>query len=133
MAASTPTRTEHDSMGELQVPADALWGAQTQRALQNFPVSGIPMHPGFIHALGAIKAAAAEVNAGLGLLDEKFIECLQSPQTKARVQEDIKEGIKLSIEGTPTAYLNGRQVPVTYKGALGAVLEHLAKSGMGEK
>ena len=71
MAASTPTRTEHDSMGELQVPADALWGAQTQRALQNFPVSGIPMHPGFIHALGAIKAAAAEVNGGLGLLDAK--------------------------------------------------------------
>ena len=71
MAAPTPTRTEHDSMGELQVPADALWGAQTQRALQNFPVSGIPMHPGFIHALGAIKAAAAEVNGGLGLLDAK--------------------------------------------------------------
>ena len=71
MAAPTPTRTEHDSMGELQVPADALWGAQTQRALQNFPVSGIPMHPGFLHALGAIKAAAAEVNGGLGLLDDR--------------------------------------------------------------
>ena len=61
-------RTEHDSMGELQVPADALWGAQTQRAVQNFPISGQPMPRGFIQALGLIKAAAAEVNAGLGLL-----------------------------------------------------------------
>jgi fumarate hydratase class II len=61
-------RIEHDSMGELQVPADALWGAQTQRAVQNFPVSGRPMPRGFIRALGLVKAAAAEVNAGLGLL-----------------------------------------------------------------
>ena len=61
-------RIEHDSMGELQVPADALWGAQTQRAVRNFPVSGRPMPRGFIRALGLVKAAAAEVNGGLGLL-----------------------------------------------------------------
>jgi fumarate hydratase, class II len=61
-------RTEHDSMGELRVPADALWGAQTQRAVQNFPVSGTPMPREFIRALGLIKAAAAEVNGGFGLL-----------------------------------------------------------------
>src|SRR4249919_3584911 len=61
-------RTERDSMGELQVPADALWGAQTQRAVQNFPISGRPMPREFIRALGLIKGAAAEVNAGLGLL-----------------------------------------------------------------
>jgi fumarate hydratase, class II len=61
-------RTEHDSMGELQVPAEALWGAQTQRAVQNFPVSGRPMPRGFIRALGLVKAAAASVNADLGLL-----------------------------------------------------------------
>ncbi|RMH94915.1 class II fumarate hydratase [Lysobacter pythonis] len=67
----TDYRTEHDSMGELQVPADALWGAQTQRAVENFPVSGLGMHASFIHALGAVKAAAAEVNGRLGLLDEK--------------------------------------------------------------
>ncbi|MCD9007137.1 class II fumarate hydratase [Luteimonas sp. XNQY3] len=64
-------RTEHDSMGELQVPADALWGAQTQRAVQNFPISGRRMPRGFIRALGLVKAAAAEVNAGLGLLPDK--------------------------------------------------------------
>ena len=63
-------RVEHDSMGELQVPADALWGAQTQRAVLNFPVSGQPMPRGFIRALGLVKAAAAAVNAGLDLLPE---------------------------------------------------------------
>src|SRR3546814_20161547 len=62
------SRMEHDSMGELKVPADALWGAQTQRAVENFPISGRPMPRGFIRALGLVKAAAAEVNAGLGIL-----------------------------------------------------------------
>ncbi|WP_225763648.1 class II fumarate hydratase [Stenotrophomonas sp. Marseille-Q4652] len=61
-------RIEHDSMGELQVPADALWGAQTQRAVQNFPVSGQRMPRAFIRALGLIKGSAAEVNGALGLL-----------------------------------------------------------------
>ena len=61
-------RVEHDSMGELQVPADALWGAQTQRAVDNFPISGQPMPRSFIRALGLVKAAAATVNADLGLL-----------------------------------------------------------------
>ncbi len=61
-------RVEHDSMGELQVPADALWGAQTQRAIDNFPISGRPMPRGFIRALGLVKAAAATVNVDLGLL-----------------------------------------------------------------
>ena len=63
-------RTEHDSMGELQVPADALWGPQTQRAIQNFPISGLTMPREFIRALGLIKQAAAMANLELGLLDE---------------------------------------------------------------
>ncbi len=62
-------RIEKDSMGELEVPANALWGAQTQRAYNNFPVSGLRMPRGFIRALGLIKATAAEVNEGLGLLE----------------------------------------------------------------
>ncbi|MGH8482001.1 MAG: class II fumarate hydratase [Nevskiaceae bacterium] len=62
-------RIEKDSMGELEVPANALWGAQTQRAYNNFPVSGLRMPRGFIRALGLIKASAAEVNEGLGLLE----------------------------------------------------------------
>jgi len=56
-------------MGELQVPSDALWGAQTQRAVQNFPISGRPLPRAFIRALGVIKQAAALANAKLGLLD----------------------------------------------------------------
>lgn len=66
---SKRTRVERDSMGELAVPVDALWGAQTQRALQNFPISGIRMPRAFIGALGLVKAAAAEANQRLGLLD----------------------------------------------------------------
>ncbi|MCE5233437.1 MAG: class II fumarate hydratase [Mizugakiibacter sp.] len=61
-------RIERDSMGELRVPADALYGAQTQRAVDNFPISGLRMPRAFIRALGLIKAAAAEVNVGLGHL-----------------------------------------------------------------
>jgi fumarate hydratase class II len=54
-------RIEHDSMGELQVPADALYGAQTQRAIDNFPISGLHLPRPFIRALGLIKAAAARL------------------------------------------------------------------------
>src|SRR6202011_3647278 len=59
-------------MGELPVPADAYYGAQTQRAVLNFPVSGLVMPAGLIHAHARIKAASAEVNAELGLLDSKL-------------------------------------------------------------
>ncbi|MGD2128718.1 MAG: class II fumarate hydratase [Lysobacterales bacterium] len=63
-------RIESDSMGELKVPVDALWGAQTQRAVENFPISGLTVPREFIRALGLIKQAAAMVNLELGLLDE---------------------------------------------------------------
>jgi fumarate hydratase class II len=69
-------RVEHDSMGELRVPEAALWGAQTQRAVDNFPVSGLRMPRGMIRALGLIKATAAEVNAELGLLDEAIAQAI---------------------------------------------------------
>ena len=64
------TRVERDSMGELDVPESALYGAQTQRAVNNFPVSGQPLPPAFIAAVARIKRAAAQVNQELGLLDE---------------------------------------------------------------
>ncbi|HEX2238961.1 MAG TPA: class II fumarate hydratase [Gammaproteobacteria bacterium] len=63
-------RTERDSMGELKVPAGALYGAQTQRAIDNFPISGLRMPRAFIHALGLIKAACARANRGLSLMDD---------------------------------------------------------------
>ena len=62
-------RIEHDSLGTVEVPAEAYYGAQTQRALQNFQLSGLVMPRAFIRALGLIKWAAAEVNAELGLVD----------------------------------------------------------------
>jgi len=68
-ADSSGFRIEHDSMGEVEVPADALWGAQTQRAVQNFPISGEALHRDLIAALASIKGVAATVNAGLGVLD----------------------------------------------------------------
>ena len=63
------TRIERDSMGEVDVPVDALYGASTQRAVLNFPISGEPMPRGFIRALALIKLAAAETNGALGLLE----------------------------------------------------------------
>ena len=68
-STSGPTRTEHDSMGDVEVPADALWGAQTARAVENFPISGQPVPVGVIRALALLKGAAAEVNERLGVLD----------------------------------------------------------------
>ena len=61
-------RTEHDSMGEVRVPRDALWRAQTQRAVENFPISGTPIEPALVHAIAEVKAAAARVNGELDVL-----------------------------------------------------------------
>ncbi len=69
-------RTEKDSLGEVKVPAEALYGAQTQRAVENFPVSGIRFPRVFIRSIGLIKAIAAEVNAGLGLLDATIAQAI---------------------------------------------------------
>lgn len=65
----TTFRTEHDTMGEVQVPASALYGAQTQRAIDNFAFSGLRLQARFIHAVAHIKKAAAQTNLELGLLD----------------------------------------------------------------
>ncbi|MCW8853324.1 MAG: class II fumarate hydratase [Gammaproteobacteria bacterium] len=72
----TDYRIEKDSMGELQVPADALYGAQTQRAVDNFPVSGLPVPRAFIRALGLVKAACAEVNRDLGFMAAPLAEVI---------------------------------------------------------
>src|SRR5215203_1032703 len=69
-------RIEHDSMGEVQVPAWAKWRAQTQRAVENFPISGTPIERELIGALAAIKGAAASVNADLGVLDAEVARAI---------------------------------------------------------
>ena len=70
------TRTESDTMGQMEVPESALWGASTQRAVLNFPVSGFRMARSFIKALGYIKAGAAEANHELGVIDEKMRDAI---------------------------------------------------------
>lgn len=71
------TRIEKDSMGEMKVPAAALWGASTQRAVLNFPISGYRFGRRFVRALGLIKFAAAEANASLGKLDKASVALIQ--------------------------------------------------------
>jgi fumarate hydratase, class II len=70
------TRVEHDTMGEVRVPAGALWGAQTQRAVENFPISGVRVDPAVISALALIKASAARVNAELGVVGPEVAEAV---------------------------------------------------------
>ena len=79
-------RVEHDSMGEVQVPAGAKWGAQTQRAVENFPISGQRLERAHIEALARIKAAAARVNAGLGVLDGAMAEAV------AEAADEVADG-----------------------------------------
>jgi len=69
-------RVERDSLGEMHVPADAYWGAQTQRAVENFPISGITFGRRFVRALGVVKKAAAQANVDLGLVPEEKAECI---------------------------------------------------------
>jgi fumarate hydratase class II len=71
-------RIEKDTMGEVRVPKDALYRAQTQRAVENFPISGTPLEKEHIIALARIKKAAAAANAGLGRLDQKISEAIQA-------------------------------------------------------
>ncbi|MEE9162303.1 MAG: lyase family protein, partial [Candidatus Neomarinimicrobiota bacterium] len=71
------TRVERDSMGEMHVPKSAYFGAQTQRAVENFSVSGQPIPTEVVRALGMIKKAAAKVNLDLGLLDKQRAAAIQ--------------------------------------------------------
>jgi len=71
-------RVDSDSMGEVRVPVDALWGAQTQRAVENFPVSGLRMPRGFIRALALVKWAAAGANGELALLETRKARAIQA-------------------------------------------------------
>jgi len=71
-------RVEHDSMGEVRVPREALWRAQTQRAVENFPISGTGLEPEHVKALALVKAAAARVNARLGVITEEQAEAIRA-------------------------------------------------------
>jgi fumarate hydratase class II len=97
-------RVEHDSMGEVRVPAQALWGAQTQRAVQNFPVSGLRIEHDLIAALGMIKAAAAEVNAKLGRLDDDMARAISDAAAEvAAGQHDDQFPVDVFQTGSGTS------------------------------
>ncbi len=97
-------RIEKDSLGELRVPEDALWGAQTQRAIDNFPISGIPMPRRFIAALGLVKWAAAGANAELGLLtSDKAIAIQKAALAVADGEYDSQFPIDVFQTGSGTS------------------------------
>ncbi len=82
MTETKAMRIERDTMGEMEVPADAYWGASTQRAVLNFPVSNLRYPPDFIHILAQVKRAAARANAGLGLLDREVADAIVAAATE---------------------------------------------------
>ena len=79
-------RVEHDTMGEVRVPAHALYRAQTQRAVENFPISGRGLERAQIRALGLLKAATARVNGKLGVLEQDMAEAI------AAAADEVAEG-----------------------------------------
>jgi len=105
-------RIEKDSMGELKVPADALYGAQTQRAVDNFPISGLTMPRQFIRALGLIKAACASANAELGLLSKELEDVVkQASLVVANGEYDGHFPIDIFQTGSGTSTnMNGNEV-----------------------
>jgi fumarate hydratase class II len=109
-------------MGELQVPADALWGAQTQRAVQNFPISGRPLPRAFIRALGLIKQAAALANAKLGLLDGAVAQAIAASAAEvAEGRHDAHFPIDIFQTGSGTSTnMNANEV-----------IAHLASTRLG--
>lgn len=104
LVAEQDYRIEKDSMGEMRVPATALYGAQTQRAVENFPISGLCFPRAFIRALGMIKGAAAEVNLGLGLMEADMTEAIRSAaQEVTDGQHDVHFPLDIFQTGSGTS------------------------------
>ena len=116
-------RIERDSMGELEVPASALWGAQTQRAVNNFPISGIPLPARFIRALGLIKWAAAKTNLDLGLLDANVAAAIQKAALEVAAGKHLEQfPIDIFQTGSGTSSnMNANEV-----------IAHLASAALGK-
>ena len=101
---TTTYRTEHDSMGEVQVPADALWGAQTQRAIDNFPISGGRIERGLIGALASIKGVAATVNGQLKVLPKDVADAIHDAAAAvARGEHDTHFRVDVFQTGSGTS------------------------------
>ena len=100
----TEYRIEHDTMGEVKVPVDALWRAQTQRAVENFPISGRGLQPAQIRAMGLLKAACAQVNKDRGLLtDEQADAIIAAAKEIADGKHDAEFPIDVFQTGSGTS------------------------------
>jgi fumarate hydratase class II len=108
-------RIEHDSMGDVPVPRDALWRAQTQRAVENFPISGLPIDRALIGALASVKGAAASVNAELGMLDPDVAAAIHDAAAEvARGDHDAHFPIDVFQTGSGTSSnMNANEVIAT--------------------
>jgi fumarate hydratase, class II len=111
----TAYRTEHDSMGEVRVPHDALYRAQTQRAVENFPVSGVPVERALIGALASVKGAAALVNGRLGVLDAELAQAIHDAAAEvARGEHDAHFPVDVFQTGSGTSTnMNANEVIAT--------------------
>jgi fumarate hydratase, class II len=108
-------RVEHDSMGEVEVPAEALWGAQTQRAIGNFPISGERIGRDLIGALGCIKGAAARVNAELGVIDTDMADAIHDAAAdvaRGRYDDEFPLDVFQTGSGT-SSNMNANEVIAT--------------------
>ncbi|HWC84853.1 MAG TPA: class II fumarate hydratase [Pseudonocardiaceae bacterium] len=108
-------RIEHDTMGEVRVPADALWRAQTQRAVENFPISGRGLERAQIRALGLLKGAAARVNARLGVLEQDLAQAIAAAADEvAKGDHDDQFPIDVFQTGSGTSSnMNANEVIAT--------------------
>ncbi|MBM9465081.1 class II fumarate hydratase [Aeromicrobium sp. YIM 150415] len=101
---TTEWRIEHDTMGEVRVPADALWRAQTQRAVENFPISGTPIESAQIRALAQIKSACAQANAELGIIEQDEADAISAAAAEvAAGQHDDQFPIDVFQTGSGTS------------------------------
>jgi fumarate hydratase class II len=127
-------RIERDSMGELKVPADALYGAQTQRAVDNFPISGLTMPRQFIRALGLIKSAAAQVNSDLGHLSKAKARTIRrSAERVAAGEFDSQFPIDVFQTGSGTSSnMNANEVIAHLASAIGSKVHPNDDVNMGQ-
>ena len=123
-AGSPATRIERDSMGEMEVPADALYGASTQRAVLNFPISGTPLPRRFLRALALVKLAAAVTNRDLGLLDAPTAEAIVAA---AREVADGRHDAHFPID----VYQTGSGTSTNTN--MNEVIAHVAAARLGSK
>ena len=126
MSKQAEFRIEHDSMGELEVPAEALWGASTQRAVLNFPISGQPMPREFIRALGLVKAAAAQVNGDLGLMGKGMSTSIRkAAMAVAKGEHDDQFPVDVFQTGSGTSSnMNANEVIATLASRSGRTKVH---------